>query len=76
MFRMALKDFFIKVPEMKADDIRNRIEKEHFDSYNLIDVRQPREYETGHIPGAINIPIGDLPSRLSEIDPGKPTITY
>lgn len=73
---MALTDFFIKVPEKKADDIRKEIESKTFEEYNLIDVRQPKEYEAGHIPGAKNIPMRELSSRLSEIDPSRPTITY
>jgi adenylyltransferase/sulfurtransferase len=33
----------------------------------LIDVREPWEYESGHLPGAVNIPLGELPQRLAEI---------
>ncbi len=35
----------------------------------LIDVRQPDEYTSppGHLPGAINIPLGDLPGRIAEL---------
>jgi rhodanese-related sulfurtransferase len=35
----------------------------------LIDVRQPEEYVSppGHLPGAINIPLADLPGRISEL---------
>jgi rhodanese-related sulfurtransferase len=36
----------------------------------LLDVRQPDEYasELGHLPGAILIPLPELPARLSEIE--------
>jgi NADPH-dependent 2,4-dienoyl-CoA reductase/sulfur reductase-like enzyme/rhodanese-related sulfurtransferase len=33
----------------------------------LLDVRQPREFETGSIPGSVNIPLGQLRSHLSEL---------
>jgi rhodanese-related sulfurtransferase len=33
----------------------------------LVDVRQPDEWSTGHAPNARLIPLGSLPSRLSEI---------
>ncbi len=33
----------------------------------LIDVREPREFAAGHLVGALNIPIGELESRLAEI---------
>jgi len=33
----------------------------------LLDVRDPDEYEQGHIPGAKNIPLGELRGRLQEL---------
>lgn len=33
----------------------------------MLDVRQPEEWETGHLPGATLIPLGELPNRLDEI---------
>ena len=43
----------------------------------LIDVRSPAEYQAGHIPGAINIPVESLQSRLNELgDKGKPIGLY
>lgn len=33
----------------------------------LIDVREPSEYAEAHVPGAALIPMGQLPSRLSEV---------
>jgi adenylyltransferase/sulfurtransferase len=33
----------------------------------LIDVRERWEYDTGHLPEAVNIPLGELPQRLAEI---------
>lgn len=34
----------------------------------IIDVREPQEYEQGHIPGAINIPYRDIEQRANEIN--------
>ena len=42
----------------------------------IVDVRNPGEVEAGTIPGAIAIPVGQLPSRLGELDPAKPTVVY
>lgn len=33
----------------------------------LIDVRPALEYESGHLPGAVSIPLDDLPARLKEL---------
>lgn len=43
----------------------------------ILDVRTPEEFVSGHIPGSINIPVTDLPRRVSEIasDLDKPVVT-
>ena len=38
----------------------------------VVDVREPWEYKQGHVPGALLIPLGQLSSRLNELDPEKP----
>ncbi|HEY1116551.1 MAG TPA: rhodanese-like domain-containing protein [Acidimicrobiales bacterium] len=38
----------------------------------LVDVREPSEYREGHVPGARNIPMGQLTARLDEIDRHRP----
>ncbi len=35
----------------------------------LVDVRSPEEYGSGHLDGAVNIPVGDLEQRLTELEP-------
>ncbi|HZD53407.1 MAG TPA: rhodanese-like domain-containing protein [Woeseiaceae bacterium] len=40
--------------------------------WQLVDVREQWEIETASIENTINIPLRDLPSRLSELDPGRP----
>lgn len=43
----------------------------------IIDVRTPEEFEQGHYTGAVNIPVGELTTRLSEVGPAdKPIIVY
>ncbi|UQD52716.1 rhodanese-like domain-containing protein [Bacillus methanolicus] len=42
----------------------------------LIDVREPNEFEAGHILGARNIPLSQLKMRLKEIRPDKPVYLY
>jgi rhodanese-related sulfurtransferase len=38
----------------------------------VVDVREPREYLDGHVPGALLIPLAQLLSRLSELPKGEP----
>ncbi len=42
----------------------------------LLDVRSPKEYSESHIEGSINIPVGDLESRLPELDADKAVVVY
>src|SRR5699024_506129 len=39
------------------------------DDAHILDVRDPYEFDAGHIPGAINIPMDQLPVRIEELDP-------
>jgi len=38
----------------------------------IVDVREPWEFRQGHVPGARLIPLGQLSSRVKELDPEKP----
>ncbi len=40
----------------------------------LIDVREPWEWEVCHLPGAILIPMGELPARLQELNKAAETV--
>lgn len=40
-------------------------------SWLLVDVRSPGEFASGHIPGAINVPLGELKSRQAELEAGR-----
>ena len=42
----------------------------------IVDVRNPGEAAAGMIPGAVNIPVGQLPDRLGELDTHRPTVVY
>ena len=39
-----------------------------------IDVRSPGEYASGHIPGAVNIPMEQVEARLDDLLPGVPIV--
>ncbi len=73
---MRILDFFKRVSEWKVQKVRDFLEDKQPEEYNLVDVRQPGEYEKSHLPGAKLIPVGELQDRLGELDPKKPTITY
>ena len=41
-----------------------------------IDVRSLDSYEQGHLPGAISIPLSELPNRFKDLPAKKFLITY
>jgi len=73
---MSLLKHFKSVPTMTTEQVRAFLDQHDPDQYNLVDVRQPGEYEEEHIPGTKLIPVGELESRLDELDPTKPTVAY
>ena len=42
----------------------------------VIDVRPAAEYAAGHIPGAVSVPLGELPARLDELPDGSEIVAY
>lgn len=73
---MRWKQFLTPVKSLDADQARNFMENRDSDELTILDVRQPNEYESGHISGSKLIPLPDLTERLHEIDPKKPTVVY
>ena len=73
---MSIFDYFKPVSTWSAEKIRLFLKEKNLEDYNLVDVRTPKEYERGHLPGARLIPVGELVDHLSELDPKKTTIVY
>ncbi len=73
---MKWKQFFTPVKSISADEAKKLLSETALSDITLLDVRQPKEYEEEHIPGAKLIPIADLGNRLGELDPEKPTLVY
>ena len=42
----------------------------------LLDVREPEEVELVQLPNSVHIPMGDIPSRLHELDPDSEIVVY
>jgi rhodanese-related sulfurtransferase len=77
--RKHLADFFLRTKGTTrlvsasevSEDIRSGTGK-----YRIVDVRPPEEYENGHVPGAINIPLDVLfrPASLETLSGGQPIL--
>jgi hydroxyacylglutathione hydrolase len=44
--------------------------------FQLLDVRTPREWGQGHLPGARFLFLGDLPEKVRDLNPDKPVVVY
>jgi rhodanese-related sulfurtransferase len=42
----------------------------------VLDVRPREEYEAGHIPGAVSIPLDELADHLAELPPDQEIVAY
>jgi len=57
-----------RTPEVTLDQLEEHVAE----GRQLLDVRESGEYISGHIPGAQLLPVGQLPSRVAELDGGTP----
>jgi rhodanese-related sulfurtransferase len=55
-------------PEIDIDELARSADE----GATVIDVRESGEYVAGHVPGATPVPMGQLPSRLGELDRSRP----
>lgn len=60
------------IKEKLPDEVLERLNKK--EQMTILDVREPEEWESGHIPGAKHIPLGQIARALNELDPKQETI--
>jgi hydroxyacylglutathione hydrolase len=53
------------LPQMSVADLRAAAGRTG--SVQIVDVRSPREFDTGHIEGSVNLPVGDIAGRARTI---------
>lgn len=59
-----------KVPSVNAAQARDDVR----DGAQLVDVREKSEWQAGHAPQAIHIPVGQLDSKVDRIKADRPVI--
>ena len=60
--------------EITATELKQRLDQG--DEIQIIDVREPHEYEIGQIPNSKLIPLGQVLNRMNEIDPDRETVVH
>jgi hydroxyacylglutathione hydrolase len=63
-----------RIPAVHVRELLQRLETG--DGLVVLDVRGPDEFQQGHLPGALNIYVGELPHRMDEVPRGKPITTF
>ena len=58
----------------KIDPVTLKARLDRGESVLILDVREPFEIALAPFPGATHIPMGDIPSRLTELDPDRETV--
>lgn len=64
----------LTLEEITASELKSRIDIG--EDIQLIDVREPFEYEIARIPNTKLIPLGEVVQRAAEIDPSRPTVVH
>ena len=59
--------------DITVTELAERVKTNHL---KLIDVREPHELEISRLPDATNIPLGQLASRLSELDSAEDMVLF
>jgi len=73
---MKWLQFFTPVSSITWQEAHELTKEYPTGEVTFLDVRQPKEYKSGHLPGAKLIPMGELDSRLGELDKEKPIVIY
>ncbi len=59
---------------MEVTELKTKIDRG--DSFVLVDVREPHEYQICRIPGSKLIPLGELSKRTGELDPSSEIVVH
>lgn len=60
------------VEEVTPAEVQAAIEDD--EDVTVVDIRSPREFARGHVPGAVNLPLRELPQRVEEFDWGEEVV--
>jgi rhodanese-related sulfurtransferase len=73
---MNWRQFLTPVKSIDTAQTKSYLAGKKSDEVTILDVRQPMEYESGHLPGAVLAPLPELTGHLDSIDKNKPVLIY
>jgi rhodanese-related sulfurtransferase len=59
-----------RTEQIDVDELRERLAEDP--SLQVLDVRRPPEYDSGHVAGAVSAPLHELARRAASLDPARP----
>ncbi len=74
--RQLAEAFFGQVDGADPVGVQELLERSRAGEVVVVDVRPRLEFEAGHLPGAISIPLEELSQRISELDPNTAVVAY
>ncbi len=74
--RTALQEISKTTSRLHPVDREELMKRLNEEDTIIIDVRPEEEYQQGHLPGAVSIPLEELERRLSELPEGKEIVAY
>jgi rhodanese-related sulfurtransferase/DNA-binding transcriptional ArsR family regulator len=72
----VVRTYFESRDSLEAVTRAELVERLRAGVVTVLDVRPQDEFALGHLPSAINIPLGELKKRLRELDPGQEIVAY
>jgi rhodanese-related sulfurtransferase/DNA-binding transcriptional ArsR family regulator len=72
----VLRDYFGAADSLEPIDRDELVRRARAGDVVLLDLRPREEYEAGHIPGAVSIPLDDLEERLALLPPRAEIVAY
>lgn len=60
------------VPVLTVEELKARLDAG--EAITLLDVREPDELEISRLEGVVEVPLGQLPDRIGELDPNATTV--
>ena len=71
LFLLAAGPISQQMHGIKSVNVAQTVQLLNRENAVVVDVCEPKEFSTGHVPNAINLPLGTLNDRLREIEKHK-----
>jgi rhodanese-related sulfurtransferase/DNA-binding transcriptional ArsR family regulator len=72
----VIRSYFNQRDSLEPVSREELLQRSRAGEVTVLDVRPPDEFALGHLPGAINIPLRELETRLAQFDPAQEIVAY